>query len=48
MRVGKERQRQFVGGHARAAVETAVDVPDHGDGLSPDREETIMIIKFER
>ncbi|CAN0416915.1 unnamed protein product, partial [Ascophyllum nodosum] len=26
---------------AKAAVETAVDVPDHGDALSPDREETI-------
>ena len=49
MRVGTERQRQFVSGHARAAVETAVDVPDHGDALSPDREETvIMIIQFER
>ena len=48
MRVGKERQRQFASGHARAAVETAVDVPDHGDALSPDREETIMIIQFER
>ena len=35
-------------GHARAAVETAVDVPDHGDALSPDREETIMTIQFER
>ena len=42
MRVGTERQRWFVLGHARAAVETAVDVPDHGDSLSPDREETIM------
>ena len=39
----RERQRQFVSGHARAAVETAVDVPDHGDALSPDREETITI-----
>ena len=48
MRVRRERQRQFVSGHARAAVETAVDVPDHGDALSPDREETIMIIQFER
>ena len=48
MRVGTERQRQFVSGHARAAVETAVDVPDHGDALSPDREETVMIIQFER
>ena len=48
MRVGRERQRQFVSGHARAAVETAVDVPDHGDALSSDREETIMIIQFER
>ena len=48
MRVGRERQRQFVSGHARAAVETAVDVPDHGDALSPDREGTIMIIQFER
>ena len=47
MRVGRERQRQFVSGHARAAVETAVDVPDHGDALSPDREETIMIIQIE-
>ena len=26
----------------------AVDVPDHGDALSPDREETIMTIQFER
>ena len=41
VRVGRERQRQFVSGHARAAVETAVDVPDHGDALSADREETI-------
>ena len=48
MRVGRERQRQFVSGHARAAVETAVDVPDHGDALSPDREETIMTVQFER
>ena len=48
MRAGRERQRQFVPGHARAAVETAVDVPDHRDALSPDREETIMIILFER
>ena len=48
MRVGRERQRQFVSGHARAAVETAVDVPDHGDALSPDREKTIMTIQFER
>ena len=48
MKVGRERQRQFVSGHARAAVETVVDVPDHGDALSPDREETIMIIQFER
>ena len=48
MRVGRESQRQFVSGHARAAVETAVDVPDHGDALSPDREETIMIIRIER
>ena len=48
MRVGRERQRQFVSGHARAAMETAVDVPDHGDTLSPDREETVMIIQFER
>ena len=48
MRVGRERQRQFVSGHARAAVENAVDVPDHGDALSPDREETIMTIQFER
>ena len=47
MRVGRERQRQFVLGHARAAVETAVDAPDHGDALPPDREETIMIIQFE-
>ena len=48
MRVGRDRQRQFVSGHARAAVETAVDVPDNGDALSPDREETIMTIQFER
>ena len=48
MRVERERRRQFVSGHARAAVETAVDVPDHGDALSPDREETIMTIHFER
>ena len=48
MRVGREIQRQFVSRHTRAAVETAVDVPDHGDTLSPDREETIMIIQFER
>ena len=34
MRLGRERQRQFVSGHARAAVETAVDVPDHGHSLS--------------
>ena len=48
VRVGRERQRQFVSGHARAAVATAVDVADHGDALSPDREETMMIIQFER
>ena len=48
MRVGRERQRQFVSGHARAAVETAVDVPNRGDALSPDRVETVMIIQFER
>ena len=48
MRVGRERQHQFVSGHARAAVENAVDVPDDGDALSSDREETIMIIQFER
>ena len=48
MRVGRERQRQFVTGHVTAAVETAVDVPDHGDALSLDREETIMTIQFER
>ena len=48
MRVGRARQRQFVSGHARAAVETAVHAPDHGDALSPDREETIIIIQFER
>ena len=45
---GERGQRQFVSGHARASVETAVDVPDHGDALSPDREETIMTIQFER
>ena len=33
MRVGRERQRQFVSGYARAAVETAVDVPDHGHSM---------------
>ena len=48
MRVGRERQRLFVSGHARAAVETVVDVSDHGDALSPDREETMMTIQFER
>ena len=48
MRVGRARQRQFVSGHARAAVETVVDVPDHGGALSPDREETIMTIRFDR
>ena len=48
MRVGRERQRQFVSGHARAAVETVVDVPDHGDALSRDREETITTIQFEK
>ena len=48
MRVGREKQRQFMSGHARAAGETAVDVPDHGDALSPDREEAIMTIQFER
>ena len=48
MRVGRERQRHFVSGYARAAVETAVDVPDHGDALSSDREERIMTIRFER
>ena len=47
MRAGRERQRQFVSGHARAAMETAVDAPDHGDALSPVREETIMRIQFE-
>ena len=48
MRVGRERQRQFVSGHARAVVETVVDVPDHRNALSPDRAETIMTIQFER
>ena len=48
MRAGRERQRQFVSGHARAAVETAADVPDHGDAFSPDREETKMATQFER
>ena len=48
LRVGRQRKRQFVSGHARAAVETAVDVPDHGDALSPAREETIMTIQFEK
>ena len=48
MREGREKQRQFVSGHARATVETAVDVPNHGDALSPDREETIMSTQFER
>ena len=48
MRVGRERQRQFVSGHTRTAVETAVDVPNHGDALSPDSDETIVIIQFER
>ena len=48
MKVGRERQGQFVSGHARAAVETVVDVPDHGDALSPDREEMAMTIQFER
>ena len=43
MRVGRERQRQFVSGHARAGVETAVDVPDHGDALSPDMEMQVPI-----
>ena len=44
MRSGREGQRQFVAGHARTAAETAVDVPDRGDALAPDREETIVII----
>ena len=48
MRVVRERQRQFVSGYARVAVETAVDVLDHRDALSPDRGETIMTIQFER
>ena len=48
IRVARERQRQFQSGHARAAVETAVDVLNHRDALSPDREETIMTIQFER
>ena len=48
MGVGREGQRQFVSGHARAAVETAVDVPDHRDALSPDREEAILTLQFER
>ena len=48
MRVGRERQRQLVSGHARVAVETAADVPYHGDALSPDRDETIVTIQFER
>ena len=45
---GERETTSVVSGHARAAVETVVDVPDHGDALSPDREETIMIIQFER
>ena len=48
MRGGRERQRQFVLGNARAAVETAMDVPDNGDALSPDRGETIQTVQFER
>ena len=48
IRVGRERQRQFVSGRARAAVEIAVDVPDHRDALSPDRKETVITIEFER
>ena len=46
MRVGRERQRQFVSGYTRAVVETTVDVPDHGDALSSDRNETIMTINL--
>ena len=45
---GERETKLFVSGHARAAVEIAVDVPDHGDDFSPDREETIMAIQFER
>ena len=45
---GERETTSVVSGHARAAVETVVNVPDHGDALSPDREETIMIIQFER
>ena len=45
---GEREPTSVVSGHARAVVETVVDVPDHGDALSPDREETIMIIQFER
>ena len=45
---GERETTSVVSGHARAAVETVVDVPDHGDALSLDREETIMIIQFER
>ena len=48
MRVRREIKRQFVSRHARAAVETAVDVSDHRDALSPDRGETIMTIQFKR
>ena len=40
---GEREATSVVSGHARAAVETVVDVPDHGDALSPDREETIKI-----
>ena len=45
---GERETMSVVSGHAMAAVETVVDVPDHGDAVSPDREETIMIIQFER
>lgn len=48
MRVGREGERQSVSGHARAAVETAADMPDHGDARSPETEKTTMISQFER
>ena len=42
----REKTSVCVGTH-EGRSETAVDVPDHGDALSPDREETIMTIQFE-
>lgn len=45
---GRDNVVYVVSEHVRAAVVIAVNVLDHGDALSPGREETTMTIEFER